>query len=449
MRSFAVPILLLVLALGALPATAQAPVYHVRDIGSLYGYSTFAAALNEHGQVVGHSGSSIPFGPPYHAFVYSGGVMTDLHPSSLAWSSDATDINDSGLVVGYERLESMGSDRPFRWLAGEGPLYLNPFEEDEFSYRGEALGVNDAGQIVGWAVDSDLPGGQKAFLLPTGVSTVSPLMPPLSSAVAVSDVEDPSQAPIVVGTRRESGFMPESGFAYRDGENGEEVDDLDAILPYGERFEPSAVNDAGQILGTARGSDGYVEATVILYDYLSYAKLGFLDGKRSFGNGINSRGDVVGLLHPIDSNDPWRAFLWLDGEMYDLNDLLPDGAGVFLLEGRDINDKGQIVAVGHRVPDDGIRRSYLLTPADPVTAIEELTVFIEGLELPDGLENALLVKLQNALAALEAGVASEACDLLGAFVNQVEAQTGKAISEPEATEAIEQATAAREALGCL
>jgi len=50
--------------------------YTMIDLGTLSGGSSYAVAINEAGQVIGISG--IASGCCYHAFVWDGGVMTDL-----------------------------------------------------------------------------------------------------------------------------------------------------------------------------------------------------------------------------------------------------------------------------------------------------------------------------------------------------------------------------------
>ena len=75
--------------------------------------------------------------------------------------------------------------------------------------------------------------------------------------------------------------------------------------------------------------------------------------------------------------------------------------------------------------------------------IEALVETIEGFNPPlhHGTANSLLAKLNNALAELEAGDTAEARAIIGAFINQVEAQTGKKISQAQAAELIAAANA--------
>ena len=52
-----------------------------------------------------------------------------------------------------------------------------------------------------------------------------------------------------------------------------------------------------------------------------------------------------------------HAFLYREGRMQDLNDLIPSGSGWVLEEARAINDRGQIVGFG---TFQGRTRAFLL-----------------------------------------------------------------------------------------
>ena len=132
--------------------------------------------------------------------------------------------------------------------------------------------------------------------------------------------------------------------------------------------------------------------------------------------------------------------------MEDLNDLIIE-EGYELLEAMGINDRGQIVANGSGPL--GYRRAFLLTPVlSPPEAIASLITWVEGFGLPAGIENSFVVKLEHALASLQAGNTGAACGELQAFVNHAQAQSGKKLTVAQANQIIAEAQAIRAALGC-
>src|SRR5690606_24130815 len=77
--------------------------------------------------------------------------------------------------------------------------------------------------------------------------------------------------------------------------------------------------------------------------------LGTLENlESSEAKAINDHGMVVG--YAWDSEDyveNSRAWAWVDGTMYDLNDFITEGSGfVHLLQATDVNDYGDIVGFG-------------------------------------------------------------------------------------------------------
>jgi len=77
----------------------------------------------------------------------------------------------------------------------------------------------------------------------------------------------------------------------------------------------------------------------------------------------------------------------------------------------------------------------LITVSQPVTpagATQNLIGDVEGLNLPNGIENSLVKKLDSAIAALEREQDIAAVNKLNAFINQVEGLKGKKIGEADA-----------------
>jgi len=73
--------------------------------------------------------------------------------------------------------------------------------------------------------------------------------------------------------------------------------------------------------------------------------LGVLDGDcYSEAEVINSQGVVAGLSFPCDGDQ--RPFLWENGHLYDLNQLIRMSPGTYFTQPFVINDRGEIGGIG-------------------------------------------------------------------------------------------------------
>jgi probable HAF family extracellular repeat protein len=133
----------------------------MRDLGTLLGYSE-ATAINDRGQVVGRSEAS--YHPlPQHAFLWSGGTLTDLGcgplpPGRCTVESVAVGLNGLGQVAGYSgemRDESNGPPiRAAVWHDGK-TRRLGTLPGRRSS---RVSGINERGDVVGtsYRVGEDL-----------------------------------------------------------------------------------------------------------------------------------------------------------------------------------------------------------------------------------------------------------------------------------------------------
>lgn len=113
---------------------ARATIWSNGTATYIAGPDSYALAVNSAGQVAGGNGQ---------AFLYSGGVLTDLGSLGGGWSA-AYGINIAGQVVGYSTTAA-GEFRAFTWTESGGMQALGTLGGSN-SY---AMGVNAHGQIVG------------------------------------------------------------------------------------------------------------------------------------------------------------------------------------------------------------------------------------------------------------------------------------------------------------
>jgi len=234
-------------------ATTHAFLYSggtFRDLGFSSSTTSFAVAINGSGQVAGWVVPNINvLAKPAQPFVYSGGKI-----QTLPFNGFATGLNDAGQVVGYK----VGASGWHAFLDSGGKL------TDLGSLPGEhssaATAINNAGQVVGWSYVNPAAPHQPipthAFLYSGGKMTDLGTLGGLDSyARAINDAGQ------VVGT---SGLSKGGQHAFLF-TNGKMVD-LNSLISPESRWQlinAWAINNRGQILGVASNGQG-VTSQVLL-----------------------------------------------------------------------------------------------------------------------------------------------------------------------------------------
>jgi hypothetical protein len=107
--------------------------------------------------------------------------------------------------------------------------------------------------------------------------------------------------------------------------------------------------------------------------------------------------------------------------------------------------------VVYAVPGAGAFDVYAFSfqpPDPPKGRMTDLIALVRSFGLPRGAETSLVVKLQDAIAALNTGDTATACSALGDFINEVNAQSGKKLTAQQAQQLTDSATAIRGLIGC-
>jgi probable HAF family extracellular repeat protein len=348
------------LLLGAASMLPAATVYTLTQLSIQGGFIPpfgLFNALDDNGDV---AGSAVQ----YHAF-FATPIVVNPFTSQQEYLGTlvgaANDVNNKLQATGYVTVLPTFISHAALWTNGQMTDLGTLGGANSF---GQA--INASGQVAGV---SDTPSGaQHAFLYSNG--QMIDIAPPGSINSQGNDINSCGQVAgtYSVSVSDSSGVHTVNhGFLF---DNGEFIDL--GSLGIG---SANAINDRGQVTGTFTTSTGASHA--FLYGNGQMMDLGTLPGfDNSSGNGIDIDGEVVGALTPGSGFPGGAAFLWRDGIMQNLNDLIDPRPGLSLTGGFDINDKGQILA------SNASSTSYVLTP---VPAPEPGTIALFTIALAAGL----------------------------------------------------------------
>jgi probable HAF family extracellular repeat protein len=291
----------------------------IQNLGTFGGYESLAWSVNDRGQVVGFAANTTPdqfAGSLYassatqvQAFLWQGGQMRDLGTLGGP-DSDALLINERGQIAGFSQINSTIVPTLLPPQPAIHPFLSEHGKMTDLGTLGGAFGVptamNDRGQVVG---DSNLAGDQA--------------------------------------------FHP---FLWDHGT----LKDLGTLG--GSLGEPRSINESGEAAGWALLPGDQVVHATLWKDGETIDLGATADFPCSYANGINARGQVLGALQHCPNNAPREAFLWENGDLVNLNTLIPSGLGVILGGAINANGRGEIAAVG--TLSNGDFRALVLIPCD-------------------------------------------------------------------------------------
>jgi hypothetical protein len=132
---------------------------------------------------------------------------------------------------------------------------------------------------------------------------------------------------------------------------------------------------------------------------------------------VTDGGSGVGVVIPTMNGSTTVGGLGLpSGRMINLLTLLPLGSNTFAISATDNVGNGSSASVTFTI---------IVTPQ---SIIDDITQFLASGAISANIANSLLAKLNNALAARNRGQCGPAGNIYQAFINEVNAQTGKGIT---------------------
>ncbi|MFZ6757988.1 hypothetical protein ACO0K9_12335 [Undibacterium sp. Ji50W] len=326
---------------------ASAAGWNLTDLGAFAGGTSNARGLTQDGRVTGYSMEANGF--PY-PFLSSGGQIVKIgsgtgvglavnaqgQVAGAVTSADASSI-DVGLFVGQTSTD----------LGGMGGGTSNI-----------VFAINNSTQIVGYSILANTD--ERAFVAtPNGIVNLGTLGGRFSRAVAIN------ASGMITGKSTNASNQIRCFVSYGSG-----MSNIGSLFTTGTCI-PSAINDAGQIVGSAYNG---TTTHAFLYDGYQFHDLGTLGGKTSYGNGINQLGQVVGQAQT--ANGDTRAFLYSAGQMTNLGSPRATGGASSAYA---INASGQAIGY-YTVPSDSTRRPILFSNG----SIIDLNTVLPALTEVDG-----------------------------------------------------------------
>jgi probable HAF family extracellular repeat protein len=320
-------------------AQAAEPKYRVDFIGQPGNYFD-ANGLNDLGEITGSF--NFDSGPlNVSAFLFRAGRMTKVDPPGLGFAY-GTDINNRTEIVGS--VVPVGSSKHLSFLYRNG--HLMDLGTELGALDVDTRAINDHGHAVGSADGRPFffDGNTSRYLNFNVFGTVVPNDINNAGAIA-GNLEGTSEA-----------------FIYQDGRLTH-LPSLGGGVSYA-----NALNESGQVVGRSLASDERMKP--VLFQNGTVVALA-PQGNEGEARDINDKGWIVGnVLNSIFLN---TGFLYHDGSMHDLNDLLlPRFADrVQIFSANEINESGQILVRGSWLtgPHRG-NQPLLLTPIpEPATVV--------------------------------------------------------------------------------
>jgi probable HAF family extracellular repeat protein len=340
------------LVIGTIVAVhALAQTYTIQNLGGpLPGtFEPQGVALNDLGQACGVCASN-----GYFATLFSDGQVIGLPATIPGDFTYAEDIDDSGVVVGFQYNSKAGSTRAVIWNKGTvqditslslfpGGQEANAINKQSGVVVGTGYTINNEAQIFTYANGQTVDlGPAKGQAYPIAINDLGEILVEYSPSTNVNEpaiyangtftvIAPPANATVTAYAINNSGVVV-GGISYN----------TNAAVPHAGLYSNGVWTDLGILAGAGRG-------TVAI--------------------GINSSGQILGMaagkpIYKPDIGVPTMSCILRNGVWVELNTLIPTNSGFNLNLSRpvSINDAGQILINTKTSSNNGYKNAVLLTP---------------------------------------------------------------------------------------
>jgi len=294
---------------------------HIHNLGTLPGGTeSGATSVNSQGQIVGGSNNAIPdpfsgLGTQARTFLWQNGVMRDI---GTLGGPDATGgtgsvlINERGQITGASYTNSTPNSDNGPDCPPDAPTQ-DPFLWD----HGTMIDIGSLGGTCGYVFRLNNRGQVTGNSWLAGNLTVHPFF-------------------------WDRGVLTDIGTF--GGSNGEALD----------------LSDSGLVVGRADFPGDFIHHAFV-WKNGTMTDVGVVPGDLcTNGRAINSRGQAIGTSTDCMGTVE-HMFLWENGSIHDLTGMILPGSDIGVFEAWDINDRGEIAAVG--MLPNGDEHAVLLIPA--------------------------------------------------------------------------------------